>query len=102
MAPQSMSPAHLIDYQKDSIVSKTLIDKEAGTVTVFAFDQNQGLSEHTTPFDALVYIIEGKAQIHISGVQHDLKASDIIMMPAHELHAVHAVTRFKMILTMIR
>ena len=91
-----------INYAEDAVVSKTLIDKGIGNITLFSFDKGQGLSEHTAPFDALVHIIEGEAQIHISGVQHDLKAGDIIIMPAQEPHAVYSVTRFKMILTMIR
>jgi quercetin dioxygenase-like cupin family protein len=92
----------LIDYQEGSVVSRTLIDKQAGTVTVFAFDQGEGLSEHTTSYDALVYIIDGKAKITISGKPLSLKQGEIAIMPANLPHALSATTRFKMLLTMIR
>jgi quercetin dioxygenase-like cupin family protein len=93
---------NLINYQEDSIVSRTLIDKKTGTVTLFAFDKGQGLSEHTAPFDALVYLIEGEAEIIISGEPHYLKEGEMIIMPANKPHAVKAVKRFKMMLIMIR
>ena len=93
---------NLIDYQEGSVVSRTLIDKQAGTVTVFAFDQGEGLSEHTTSYDALVYIIDGKAKITISGKPLSLKKGEITIMPANLPHALSATTRFKMLLTMIR
>ncbi len=92
----------LTDYQKGSIVSRTLIDNEGGTVTLFAFDVGQGLSEHTTPFDALVQIIDGTVDITISGKDYRLKEGEIIIMPADEPHALKAVTKFKMMLVMIR
>jgi quercetin dioxygenase-like cupin family protein len=92
----------LIDYQEGSVVSRTLIDKQAGTVTVFAFDQGEGLSEHTTSYDALVYIIDGKAKITVSGKPLSLKQGEIAIMPANLPHALSATTRFKMLLTMIR
>ena len=92
----------LLDYQEGSIVSRTLIDKKAGTVTLFAFDQGQGLSEHTAPFDALVHIIDGEAEITISGNAIHVKGGEMVVMPANEPHALRALTRFKMILTMIR
>jgi quercetin dioxygenase-like cupin family protein len=92
----------LADYQAGSIVSRTIIDKEAGTVTFFAFDEGQGLSEHTAPFDAIVNILDGKVEIIISGKTFNLKAGDIIIMPANEPHAVKATRRFKMILIMIK
>ncbi len=92
----------LIDFQKDSVVSRTLLDKEAGTVTLFAFDKGQGLSEHTTPFDALVNIIEGEASVIISGETFQLKKGEMIIMPANEPHALKAIDKFKMILIMIR
>jgi quercetin dioxygenase-like cupin family protein len=92
----------LLDYQKQAVVSKTLIDKKVGTVTVFAFDKNQGLSEHTAPFDALVYLIDGKAKINISGKSHHLQAGEMIIMPADKPHALKAVEKFKMLLIMIR
>jgi quercetin dioxygenase-like cupin family protein len=94
--------ADLTDFQEGSIVSKTLIDKKSGTVTVFAFDKGQGLSEHTAPFDALVYLIEGEAQITISGNDYHLKRGEIIIMPADEPHALQATKRLKMMLTMIK
>ncbi len=92
----------LIDFQKDSVVSRSLLDKEAGTVTLFAFDKGQGLSEHTTPFDALVNIIEGEASVIISGETFQLKKGEMIIMPANEPHALKAIDKFKMILIMIR
>ena len=92
----------LAEYQVGSIVSRTLIDKATGTVTLFAFDEGQGLSEHTAPFDALVCVLEGEAEIAISGTPFRLRQGDMIIMPAQEPHAVKAVQRFKMMLTMIR
>ncbi len=92
----------LVDYQKDSIVSRTIIDKKTGTVTLFAFDEGQGLSEHTAPFDALVFLLDGQSEITISGKSHLLKEGEMIIMPANEPHAVKAVNRFKMVLTMIK
>ena len=93
---------NLANYHEESIVSKTLITKKAGTVTLFAFDKDQYLSEHTAPFDAIVNILEGEAQITISGRSYRLKKDDMIIMPANEPHAVKAIKRFKMILIMIR
>jgi len=84
------------------VVSKTLIDKKTGTVTLFAFAQGQGLSEHTAPFDALVQVLDGEAEIRISGTSFDLKPGEIIVMPANEPHALKAIKQFKMMLTMIR
>jgi len=92
----------LADYQEGSIVSRTIIDKKTGTVTFFAFDKGQGLSEHTAPFDALVYLLDGEAEIVISGKPFRLKAGEMVIMPANEPHALKAITRFKMVLTMIR
>src|SRR4030043_1992818 len=97
-------PARLIDlieYQEASVVSRTLIDKKTGTVTLFAFDEHQGLSEHTAPFDAMVQIIDGEAEITISGKTHHLREGEAIVMPANHPHSLKAVKRFKMILTMI-
>jgi quercetin dioxygenase-like cupin family protein len=94
--------ADLGDYQEGSVLSRTLIDKKEGTVTFFAFDGGQGLSEHTAPFDALVYVIEGEAEIVISGNPHRVKGGEIILMPANEPHSLEAVKKFKMLLTMIR
>lgn len=99
---QTIRLVDLADYQEGSIVSRTIIDKKTGTVTFFAFDKGQGLSEHTAPFDALVYILDGKAEIIISGKTYHLNAGEMVIMPAHEPHALRALTRFKMILTMIR
>lgn len=92
----------LAEYQENSIVSKTVLDKKAGTITFFAFDKGQGLSEHTAPFDALVTIIDGAAKITISGKLFHLKEGDMITMPANEPHAVDAVKKFKMMLIMIK
>jgi quercetin dioxygenase-like cupin family protein len=92
----------LINYQDGSIVSRMLLNKKSGSVTLFAFDREQKLSEHTAPFDALVQILDGEAEISISGKKFLLKKEDSIIMPAHEPHAVKAVKKFKMILTMIK
>ena len=92
----------LADYQAGAIVSRQVTKAEAGNVTLFAFDQGQELSEHTAPFDALVHVLDGKVEVKISGKLHLLKAGDAIIMPANEPHAVRAVERFKMLLTMIK
>jgi quercetin dioxygenase-like cupin family protein len=92
----------LIAYQDGAVVSRTIIDKTAGTVTLFAFDQNQGLSEHTAPYDALVQILEGEAEITISGKPIQLKQGEATIMPANKPHALTAKTKFKMLLTMIK
>ncbi len=92
----------LIEYQDDAVVSKTLIKKEKGTITVFAFDKGQGLSEHTAPFDALVQVFDGQADIVIAGKSHITKAGEMIIMPASVPHALKAIEKFKMILVMIR
>lgn len=92
----------LADYQEGSVVSRTIIDRKTGTVTFFAFDEGQGLSEHTVPFDALVYLLEGEAEIVISGKPIQLKDGEIVIMPANQPHALRATKKFKMILTMIR
>ena len=92
----------LLDYQDGSVVSREIIKKKTGTVTVFAFDTGQGLSEHTAPFDALVYLLDGEAEVIISGKPFCLQAGEMIIMPADEPHALKAVKRFKMLLTMIR
>ena len=92
----------MVNYQKESVVSKTLIEKETGTVTLFAFDQGQGLSEHTAPFDAMVYILDGEVEITISGNPTNLKQGEMIIMPANESHALKAINRFKMMLIMIK
>ncbi|MBU2043648.1 MAG: cupin domain-containing protein [Candidatus Omnitrophica bacterium] len=94
--------SELVDYQDGSIVSKVLIKGQTGTVTLFAFDQGQALSEHTAPFDALVGIIDGQAEITISSKAHVLTKGQVIIMPANKPHSLKALSRFKMILTMIR
>jgi len=92
----------LVGYQDGSIVSREILGKKTGTVTVFAFDEGQGLSEHTAPFDALVYILDGEVEISISGKPYHLKKGEMIIMPAKEPHSLTAVKRFKMLLIMIR
>ncbi len=92
----------LVSYQAGSVVSRTLIGKSAGTVTVFAFDSGQGLSEHTAPFDAMVQIIDGAADITIEGSLFKVKEGEMIIMPANKPHALKADEKFKMILIMIR
>lgn len=92
----------MVAYQDGAIVSREIIKKPTGTVTIFAFDQGQGLSEHTAPFDALVYIVEGEVEIAIAGEPHRLKGGDTIVMPGGKPHALKALTRFKMLLVMIR
>ena len=91
-----------IDYQDGSVVSQTLIGKPTGTVTLFAFSKGEGLSEHTAPFDALVYVSEGEVEIAISGKPHRVSAGEAIVMPANEPHALKAVAAFKMLLVMIK
>ncbi|QTA82306.1 Cupin 2 domain-containing protein [Desulfonema limicola] len=92
----------LIDYQTSSVVSKTIIKKPTGTVTLFAFDKDEGLSEHTAPFDAMVYIADGNARIMISGKEYNLAKGQMIIMPANQPHALKAVEPFKMLLIMIK
>jgi quercetin dioxygenase-like cupin family protein len=91
-----------LEYQSGAVVSKTIIDKEAGTVTLFAFDKGQGLSEHTAPYDALVYAVEGSVEITISGDNYELKTGQTLIMPANDPHALKALTQFKMLLIMIK
>ncbi|MCH7731003.1 MAG: cupin domain-containing protein [Candidatus Marinimicrobia bacterium] len=92
----------LIDYQSGSVVSKTILKSKTGTVTLFAFDRGEGLSEHTAPFDALVFLLDGKAEVIISGKSHNLNSGEMIILPANEPHALKAKVRFKMMLVMIR
>lgn len=92
----------LAAYQEGSVVSRQITKSDAGNVTLFAFDEGQELSEHTAPYDALVHILDGEAEVRISGVPHTLSAGDALIMPADAPHALRAVTRFKMLLTMIR
>jgi len=91
-----------VDYADDSIVSKILLKKDIGNITLFSFDSGQGLSEHTAPFDAVVQILDGQADITIGGETHQVKAGEMLIMPAHVPHALHAAVRFKMLLVMIR
>jgi quercetin dioxygenase-like cupin family protein len=100
--PDVLSIRNLVEYQQETIVSRTIINKEAGTLTIFAFDKGQSLSEHTAPFDALLNVIEGEVEVVISGQKHNLKAGEIIIMPANEPHAVRAIEKFKMMLIMIK
>ena len=94
--------AELAGYQEGAVVSRTLINQKTGTVTLFAFDAGQELSEHTAPYDALVQVLDGETTITLAGQPYQLKPGDAIIMPANEPHAVRAITRFKMLLTMIR
>jgi quercetin dioxygenase-like cupin family protein len=94
--------AGLVGYQAGSVVSRTIIDRPAGTLTLFAFDAGQGLSEHTAPFDALVYLLEGSAEVTISGRSLRLEPGEMVIMPARQPHALKAVRRFKMLLVMVK
>ncbi|MCM2263891.1 MAG: cupin domain-containing protein [Desulfuromonadales bacterium] len=99
---RALALAELVQYQPGSVVSRTLIDKQIGTLTLFAFDDGQGLSEHTAPYDAFVQIVDGSADITIAGEDHRVTAGQMIIMPANRPHALRAVGRFKMLLVMIR
>ncbi|HNW39378.1 MAG TPA: cupin domain-containing protein [Candidatus Omnitrophota bacterium] len=92
----------LVQYQEGAVVSKEIIKKDEGTVTLFAFDKGQGLSQHTAPFDALVYIFDGRAEITIAGREHHLTSGQVIIMPANQPHALKAKESFKMLLAMIK
>jgi quercetin dioxygenase-like cupin family protein len=92
----------MVAYQAGSIVSRTIIDKPAGTLTLFAFDKGQGLSEHTAPFDAMVYMIDGAAEVTISGKPLAVKQGEMVIMPANQPHALKAIRKFKMLLVMIK
>ncbi|NLE30483.1 MAG: cupin domain-containing protein [Phycisphaerae bacterium] len=99
---QAVPLSDMIQYQTNSVVSRTILDKKTGTVTLFAFDQGQGLSEHTAPFDAMVQVLDGEAEISIENRPHNVKAGEMIVMPANHPHAVRAIQKFKMLLIMIR
>jgi len=99
---QAAKTADIVAYQEGAVVSREILKKPTGSVTVFAFDAGQGLSEHTAPFDALAQVLDGQAEITIAGQPHRLEAGELIVMPAHQPHALHAPSRFKMVLTMIR
>ncbi|WP_174591411.1 cupin domain-containing protein [Methanocella conradii] len=92
----------LVGYQEGSVVSREVINKKTGTVTIFAFDEGEGLSTHSAPFDAMLYVLDGEAEITIDGSPNHLKAGDFIIMPADHPHAVKALKKFKMLLIMIR
>ncbi len=99
---QVLNLADLVSYQDDSVISRQITKADAGNVTLFAFDQGQELSEHTAPFDALLHVLDGQAEVRISGRSYELAAGEAIILPANEPHGVQAVKRFKMLLTMIR
>lgn len=98
--PQSINDA--IQYQEDAVVSRELLHKTTGTITVFAFDKHQGLSEHTAPYDAVVMITDGRAEIIVSGATYEMRAGEVLLMPANSPHALKAIEPFKMVLTMIK
>ena len=102
LASKALDTAALVEYQAGAVVSRTLVKKPQGTVTLFAFDKGEGLSEHTAPFDALVQVLEGEAEIAISGQTIRAGAGQLVIMPADEPHALHAPDRFKMMLVMVR
>lgn len=101
VSAQPVKLVDLIDYQEGSVVSRTIVDNEAGTVTLFAFDEGQGLSEHTAPFDALVQNLDGEVEVIISGKAVQLKKGEMVIIPANKPHALKATKQFKMLLTMI-
>jgi len=100
--PEIKQLIDLVNYQDGSVVSKQIIKRKVGTVTIFAFDEGEGLSEHTAPFDALVQILDGEVRIRIAAESYDLKAGEMIILPVDVPHSLKALTRFKMLLTMIR
>ncbi len=99
---KALKAKDLVGYDKGAVVSRTIIQKKTGTVTIFSFDKGQGLSEHTAPFDAMVEILDGEAEIRISGKPSKVKAGEFIIMPAGKPHSLKAVNKFKMALVMIR
>ncbi len=99
---QAIKVIDMIDYQEGSVVSREIISKKTGTVTLFAFDKGQGLSEHTAPFDALVFCLDGEVEVTISGSPIRLKEGEMVIMPADQPHALKALKKFKMLLVMIR
>jgi quercetin dioxygenase-like cupin family protein len=100
--PDGTPAASLVDYQTGAVVSKTVVKKATGTVTLFAFDEGQELSEHTAPFDALVHVLDGEGEFRIAGKPHRVAAGGLLLLPANSPHAVRATRRFKMMLVMIR
>jgi len=101
LAPEAVKLVDLVDYQEGSVVSRTIIDKKAGTVTLFALDEGEGLSEHTAPYDALIYIVDGEAEVTISGRPVLVSEGETVVISANKPHALRAVKKFKMVLTMI-
>lgn len=99
---KAFNPVDQVKYQKGTVVSKEIIRKPTGTITLFAFDRGQGLSEHTAPFDAVVYILDGEAMITIAGQKHRVTSGRMIIMPARQPHALQAVKRFKMLLILVK
>jgi len=99
---ESVCLADLVNYQEGAVVSRALVNRATGTVTLFAFDESQGLSEHTAPFDAVAHLLEGEAEITISGKPLRVTAGEAVLMPANQPHSLKAISRFKMLLTMIR
>ena len=97
-----LAPGALAAYQDGAVVSRTLLKRAGGTITLFAFDEGQSLSEHTAPFDAVAHVLEGHADISISGTPLRVSAGEMVLMPANQPHALHAPTRFKMLLVMMR
>ncbi len=102
LAERTLKLAELVEYQEGSVVSRTIIDQKTGTLTLFAFSEGQGLSEHTAPFDALVHLLDGQAEVTISGKSYLLTEGETIIMPANKPHALKAIKDFKMLLVMIR
>ncbi len=102
ISSKPFKPVEYVEYSDGAIVSKTLTDKKTGTITIFAFDEGQGLSEHVAPFDATVQVLDGSAKITVGGEEFEVGAGEMIIMPADIPHAVHAMSRFKMLLIMIR
>lgn len=100
--PEALTLKEMVTYQAGAVVSRTIIKRKSCSMTLFAFDAGESLSEHSTPFDALLNLVEGEADITVSGEHYILKEGDIILLPASRSHAVKAVTRFKMLLTMLR
>ncbi|MEO8513738.1 MAG: cupin domain-containing protein [Ignavibacteria bacterium] len=100
--PEKQNLKELLSYQKGSVVSSVLLKKTTGNITVFAFDEGEGLSEHTTPFDAMVYIIEGKAEITISSKVNIVSEGEMLILPANQPHALKAITKYKMMLVMLK
>jgi quercetin dioxygenase-like cupin family protein len=100
--PKVQRLVDLVNYQDGSVVSREIIHKSTGTATLFAFDEGQGLSEHTAPFDALVYVVDGQVEVVISGKPYHLNQGELIILPANETHALKALGKFKMLLVMIK